>query len=225
MSEQIVIIAENAINFNNITEAKSLIQEEADIGDRTNTEIFSKFQLFDKVVNPEHADYCNARRLDFKQAEELFQFGADIGQKVFYTCTAPKFVGWCERIGVEYYKVRYYDRFNMNIINKIIETEKPFFISQSTEHPKNYLDPLFYDRQNQINLFCVPSYPAKRKEYRKNIAYYQGISDHTGSVKMLKNSIQMPYWELHVRIGSGYLEDGWSVPLQELEEALTEVRP
>jgi sialic acid synthase SpsE len=220
-----IILAENAINYNSLDEAKRLIEREAEIKDSTGVEILSKFQMFgkDQIVNPKHFKYCMDRKLTKLDAMLLFDFGYDIGQEVFFTPMAPKYVDWCEAIGVEYYKVRYYDRFNMNIINKIIETKKPFFISQSTEHPKNYLDPLFYERQNQINLFCVAEYPAKRKEYHKNVAYYQGISDHTGSVKMLKNRNFINYWELHVRIGSGYLEDAWSVDLTDLEEALMEV--
>ena len=136
-------------------------------------------------------------------------------------------VDWCEEIGVNYYKIRYKDNQNKELIQKIIKTKKPFFISSNENIPKSYLDPLFYPKQllkNQINLLCIPSYPTKLKEYKKkNIAYYQGYSDHTENLKLLKIILNkgMQYFEKHMKLNNTQpLEDAWSVSFAELEAIL-----
>lgn len=221
----ITIIAENAINYNSMEEAYRLIEREAEIKDATGVDIFSKFQLYDKVVNPEHAEYCNERQLDFKQAEELFQFGADLGQTVFFTPMEVKYVEWCERLGVEYYKIRYHDRMNWKLHLKITETMKKTFISVDTSY-HNYI----MNHSTFIPLLCVPLYPATIWDYALLIEpdfyeKFQGISDHTPTMELFQKGLENPirYWEKHVRIGDGYLEDDWSITLDSLEKALMEV--
>lgn len=215
----IVIICENAINFDSMEEAKALIQEEADIGDRTNTKTLSKFQLFGKkqIVNPEHFEYCIDRSLTYNLAEELFQFGADIGQKVFFTPMAPKYVDWCERMGVEYYKVRYYDRANNDILSAILRTDKPCFISTDNR--------LIHHVPHWIPLWCSPKYPSTLEDYENaNLYNFKGYSDHLGNVELLKKAIQEgnEYHEMHVCMTrKDCLEADWAITLNELEEVLT----
>lgn len=221
MKKSITILCENAINFDSIEEAFDLIEREADIQDATGYRILAKFQLFDKVLNPEHAEYCNKRRLTYDQALDLFFYGESIGIDLFFTPMDSKYVSWCEEIGVKYYKIRYYDRKNIDIISECIDTKKPIFIS--TDYDYVYLN------ERITNLFCSPKYPSKMEDYIPiddfRFKKFSGFSDHLGTIGLLQKAIEMgnQYHELHVRIGSGYLEDAWSVDLKDVEEVLSGV--
>ena len=100
------IIAECAINWDTLEEAKLMISKCKDLG------LFAaKFQLYNEeslegIEDPKVKEYCLKRMLSFGQAHELFNYGKSIGQEVFFTPSFEKAVDWCEEIGVNYYKIR-----------------------------------------------------------------------------------------------------------------------
>ena len=52
---------------------------------------------------------------------------------------------------------------------------------------------------------------------------FEGFSDHSAGTLLIRHTMRYLknfYIEKHVRIGSGYFEDAWSVELDELEAVL-----
>lgn len=216
----VILILENAINYNSIEEAKEMILKGRMLTKDTGVKTLSKFQLFNEgdIVNPEHKEFCLKRMLDFPKAEALFKYGQSIGQEVFFSCMFPLAVEWCRYIGVNYYKIRYYDRYDKDLCAMVLASEKTLFIS---------VDELYKWGDNVKPLFCVPKYPAKKEDYwNYNIRYYRGISDHTPDLELLENALAedlgvIEYFERHVCLTKeGCLEAEWASTFEELEEVI-----
>lgn len=220
-----ILILENAINWNTLEEAKLMILKGKELTDTTGVKTMSKFQLFteNEVVNKEHLEYCKARMLTFEQAKELFEYGKEIGQEVFFT---PMYdcIDFLEELGVNYYKIRHYDRYNNPLIKKIWNTNKDYFISLSKEER-------FYpcSMGTSYPLFCIPEYPAWWLDYMDikftELDCFRGISDHSYGTMLLRtcNSkfTDNFYFERHVCLTKeDCLEAEWASTFQELEEVL-----
>ena len=210
----IKIIAEIGCNFDSIDQAKEMIKRSKEVGC-----CFSKFQLF---TSKEAQNLPEHLYLTFDQAKELFRYGKSIKQEVFFTPMYIKAIDICEQIGVSYYKIRYKDRYNLEIVRKILDTNKPFFISfdQDDFHlacinrfPKQMFE--------GMPLLCVPKYPASFEDYNGIITF--GYSDHTPDFRLLKyaKNNNALWFEKHMKLeGTEPLEDKWSISFKELEEVL-----
>lgn len=207
------IIAECGVNWKDIAEAKEMIKK-----CRSHGIDLVKFQLFSKL-------YAEVNKIpvylsvEFDQAKELFEYGKSIGQEVFFTPFDTERVGWCEKIGVKWYKVRYVDNNNLNIIIAITQTNKPYFISV---HPNK---PIRMGQTNDWVLNCIPEYPARLYDYLKYDVFLrgEGISDHTPDltlIKMAKQSIFNRWIEKHVKLRQDCLETKWSVFIDDLGKVI-----
>ena len=215
MKSKVKIICENAINYDSMEDAKLMIKRAKEITERTGVKTFSKFQMFneDNIINPEHKEYCLERLLSPESVEELFKYGKSIGQEVFFTPMYSKAVKILEDIGVNYYKIRYYDKSNEKLIKAIRETEKTFFIT--TDNINRF-------KNDNCNVFeCIAKYPAHPMDYNLGLKY-DGISDHTKDLEMFNNHKGwFNYWEKHVMLeGFEGLENEWSITFKELEAVL-----
>ena len=204
------IIAECGINWRNLKEAKLMIKKSKEVGCWA-----TKFQLFTKKEAPNLLFRLYLRKWE---VAELFNYGKEIGQEVFFTPMYLKAIDWCEDIGVNYYKIRFKDWFENNdkLIAKIMETKKPTFIS---------LNKTVLPRPLHKFLFCVPEYPAYELDYfdsRKNIIpFFNGISDHTKSTDIIRYfGPEVEYIEKHVKLNDDCPESDWSVTFEELAEVL-----
>ena len=170
---------------------------------------FIKFQLFKEEQVPEAVrDMVITEDL----ARELAETGRTYGQEVFFSVFYPEAVDICERIGVNYYKVRFKDRHNTEILNKILQTKKTTFYSTS--------DPI-YLVDHLIPLLCVPNYPAHFSDYRGFITH--GYSDHTPDFKLYKYARfnKASWFEMHVCMDRETAYEGkWSKSFEELKEVL-----
>ena len=212
---RIKIIAECGVNYNSIEEAKEMIKRSKEVGCWA-----SKFQLFTPEVAPNLPEHLY---LSFDHARELFEYGKSIEHVVFFTPMYIEAIDFLETIDIEYYKVRYNDRWNPFLLSKIIKTNKPYFVSYSYEELRDHAD--LYIRQYEFEhmwpLFCVPKYPASFEDYKHLITY--GYSDHCPDLKLLEfakfhNAL---WFEKHVKLeGTKPLENEWSVGFSELEEIL-----
>lgn len=210
------IIAEAGCNHSSICEAIEMITKSKEIGCWA-----TKFQIYnlDTIKGSEHYDFLKSIMLDSTAVRILFEHGKSIGQEVFFSCMFPESVDCCEAIGVGYYKIRYKDNKNGEIIHKIWKTNKPYFISVDQECSYT---------PEQILLFCVPKYPASYLDYMTptNPYYrnfnFKGVSDHTPDFELfLKHSEGYEYWEKHVYLsGTEPLEKNWSVSFKELAEVI-----
>lgn len=207
-------------------EAKEMILQGRLITKRTGVETMSKFQLFgrEQITNPKHVEYCMNRALTLKDAKILFEYGVEIGQTVFFTCMAPKFVDWCETIGIKYYKIRYYDRYNMKLVDKIKKTNKTTFISLDNEQ-----DIFEYHRDYGFKpLLCNPKYPSNLKHYLQHYWLFSrclGFSDHIKNLTLFQigRDLGMKYHERHVCLNGQKqecIEKEWVSEFQDIRNVL-----
>ncbi len=222
-------------NWNNLDEAKAMIDKCAEHGFK-----FAKFQLFQDEGQglPEHLYLTEG------QAQMLFDYGKALNVEVFFTCMFEDAVDWCERIDVGRYKIRYMDRNNKELCKKIIETNKPYFISRLgfndlTEFVRKQGDLSIFikkDSEKAKILWCEPFYPSPKLYYPNPNCYgfienFSGYSDHTRNLEMLKEYKKIYntnefYWEKHMKLDSiNRLENDWSVTFEELADAISNERP
>lgn len=205
------IIAEVGSNWKDYHQAQRIIKKLADIGICK-----IKFQLFTKDQVKELPEY-HKKSINEHAAKLLFDWGIYCGVDVFFTPMYPEAVDICERIGVKYYKIRYADNANWELLRKCEHTGKPIFISVSDE-----ID----FPTKRIPLFCVPKYPAKYEDYELyreefNEFNFKGISDHTSNLKLFKEYSQhYDYWEMHVKEDDNCLESAWSKKISDLAEVI-----
>jgi sialic acid synthase SpsE len=169
-----------------------------------------KFQLFTKDQVKDLPEYL-PKVLKEGDAQYLFDKGKELGVDVFFSVCYPEAVDICERIGVKYYKIRYKDRHNKEILDKIPKT-KTTFISAPFRAPS----------KNRVYLYCIPSYPADITDY---ILYkgFEGISDHTSGLmlyKVVNSTFPVEYFEMHVKEDDNCLESKWSKKISDLAEVI-----
>ncbi len=219
-----IIILENAINYNTLEEAMEMIQKGKEITTKTGVKTMSKFQRYNKdnllqVEDLEVREYCRKRMLSKEDAWDLFDYGKSIGQEVFFT---PMYdcIAELEEMGIEYYKIRHFDRLNWELQLPIVKSMKPTFISMNSKEDYRYI--MKY-ANTFIPLYCVPSYPAKIEDYPYILGHYQGYSDHVTDLELLKFSMKnnIEYFERHMCLTKeGCLEAEWASTFEELEVIL-----
>jgi len=202
------ILPDLASNWSTCNDIYKMIDECKRIGLK-----FAKLQLFKK--NQVRDVYWN-NILTKRMAEKAFIYGKSIGIEVYFTPCYPEAVDICKNIGVNYYKIRFKDRNNPDIFEKMQDIYKPIFVS--CQNPK---DTLYYGMKNIIFLYCVHKYPAKPEEYNlsKAIRLCRGVSDHTsdmGFFGFCGSCFQ--YWEMHMALRKGTLEEKWSKTFKEVEK-------
>ena len=216
------IIAECGCNWRNFDDVWDMIIKAKEIGCWG-----VKFQLFTKKEAPNLPKHLYLTK---ERARILFEYGKGQGIEVFFTCMFPEAVDWCELIGVNYYKIRYADRNNKELQRKIVDTNKPFFMSFLPFGSGGVI------WRKMIILNCIPEYPALLEKYTawKDMLYTHGhgVSDHTSDLELLKltkNNKFVKLWdeegydyyfEKHVKLNDDCLESAWSCTFEELEEVL-----
>ena len=138
----------------------------------------AKFQLYDhSELYKDHPEIPNVE-LTFEQAKMLFDYGKKINMEVFFSVFDVERVKWCEKIGVEKYKLAYSQKKNTKLRNAIEATGKPIVASTNDCN-----DVLFFS----VCLYCVPKYPALITEYiLSDGTYFDGVSDHTVGLDLAK---------------------------------------
>jgi sialic acid synthase SpsE len=216
------IIAEAGCNWHTRREAIEFIKRSKELG------LFAtKFQIYndDLIKDNPHREFLKSIMIDKNLAAMLFLYGHQIDQEVFFTPMFLEAIEWCEDIGVNYYKIRYADRNNATMLDKIASINKPTFLSCDIR----YLNWKYVDETKQpYFMYCSPKYPSDLSDYRFSIKYgrdknFQGISDHTSDLQLLKTCLEhdkYQYFEKHVKLNWNCIEEKWSVTFKELEEVL-----
>lgn len=180
----------------------------------------AKFQLFDyEKLYPQHN--IPKVELTFKEAKELFDYGASIKQEVFFSVFDVERVKWCEEIGVKRYKISS----NMNdkkVLDAILKTGKPTIVSNGIYR----LVP-----NCEYQLFCVCEYPAKKIDFDSLVCFcdewgcpnehYDGFSDHFVGLDVSKIALARgaKAIEKHFCINhSTGIDAEWSMDFEELVE-------
>lgn len=211
-----MIIVEAATNWNDLSMAKEIITKAKEAGD-----VLVKFQLFnaDDDKGKPHYDWVKEHELTFEQAKQLFDYGASIGQEVFFSVFGVEYVDWCEKIGVMRYKLAC-DCKDNKLIEAIRDTNKLLIRSLSNPSP-------FVSSSKYRVLYCVPEYPANKVNL-KGLGWYDGYSDHTIGMEAVKiatvlfTGIKDSYLEKHFCLehDSRYPDNEWSMDHQDLKELI-----
>lgn len=201
------VIAECGVNFSSISEAKLMIKKAKEAGAD-----YAKFQLFNEQQRSDPREVV----LTKEEAKELFEYGKEIGQKVFFTPMFLEAVYWLGEIGAtELIKIRYFDRYEYSIIEKALKTAKRVIMSID----KSYRISPDLIKQNILKidfLWCIPKYPAMDNDYSFkciDFDFFSGISDHTKGLNVAKRMLNCHgrLLEKHIMLeGTHPIEEEWS---------------
>ena len=213
-----MIIAENCTNWRDLAEAKEMIRMAKECGAG-----LSKFQLFDSSDDKgkPHYAWVKAHELTYEQAKELFDYGASIGQEVFFSVFGVQYVEWCERIGVKRYKLAYGESENLHHAKMhALDTLKPVLLSR-----RGLMDTNTYIPPDRRYLYCTPKYPALPTQFYLNqvsFTSFSGISDHTIGLDVAKIALARgaKIIEKHFCLehNPDYPDDAWSMTPADLKE-------
>lgn len=175
----------------------------------------TKFQLYDAETDRDKSYYDAVKKaeLNLKSAEMLFNYGAKIGQEVFFSVFAPKYVDWCEAIGVKRYKIAAGGWIGKKqIIDAVVSTHKPVIIST-----RKSLD---ISNTAHKTLYCPDGYP----QIDFKMPYFQGggFSDHTVGIDAAKIALARgaKIVEKHFCLDHNpdFPDDKWSMDVNGLRE-------
>lgn len=143
-----------------------------------------KFQYYkvEQLFKKSHKLYKKVKeaQLSINQIAELKKHAKDLG--IDFVCTVfkdPKLVDDLEKIGLERYKIRQADSQNRELIDRVLKTGKPVFISTQQIPLELYL--MYHPRITWM--YCLPEYPPRDKDLDLNyVTSFQGFSDHTKGI-------------------------------------------
>lgn len=195
-----------------------------------------KFQYYktDQIYKPSHKLYNEVKQvqLSIDQIAELKKHAEELN--IDFICTLfndPKLVEDLEKIGLKHYKIREADSGNRNLIDKVLETGKPVFVSTQ----KIPLE-LYYMYHPKITwLYCCPKYPPSDEDIDLNyVTTFNGFSDHTTDITAalgaaalaLSKGLDFFYIEKHVTLSHEMdnLDKAVSIDFRELEDLVNHVR-
>lgn len=189
---KITIIAEIGINHQGrMSVAKELISQAKRCGaDLVKSQLYDVDKLVPnkKIIAQGRNWYEEIKKtkLSKEQAEELFQYGQQLGIEVFYSVFDLERLQWCEEIGVKRYKIATRWNQDKELIKAVITTNKPVFISLTQGGSNDWYNDRItpqYELSQISQLYCVPEYPTELTKLYFNLIdftnKFQGFSDHT----------------------------------------------
>lgn len=217
-----MIIAECCTNWRDMDEARRMITIAGEKGAG-----LVKFQLFDAEADrgEPHYDWVKAHELSFEQAKMLFHYGQSAGIEVFFSVFGPKFVDWCEAIGVKRYKLAASEVNNEVLWLSLADNIKEKIVSA----PYGNAGFAHFGREKLTYLYCVPLYPAPVQAYNLQDFYkripasaYAGISDHTIGIDAAKIALargaQIIEKHFVLEHDAIFPDDAWSMTPDDLGE-------
>ena len=215
------IVAECGVNWRTKEEAFEMIKQSKISGAS-----HSKFQIFNEetIKDSPLKKELTPLILTIEDVQELYEYGKEIGQSVFFTPMFLEAVYWLEEIGAtEIIKIRHFDRYEYQIIEKASKTAKRVIMSVDKRYRMSP-DLTLNDILKIDFLLCVPKYPAEDKDYSfkcMDFDFFAGISDHTKGLNVAKRMLECRgrVLEKHVMLsGTHPVEEKWSVTFEELKE-------
>lgn len=219
----VFIAAELGVNWRNMVEARRMIGLAKDAGaDAVKFQVYKpehvkghprQHELEDIILNPEKIKY-------------LKQIADGCGIEFFATPYFLEAVDWLEEASVKRYKIRYTDRHNPELLERIKSTGKPYIVS--CDDP---LKDIYEIDQNGILAFCIPLYPPPIMIVPKGFELYHGYSSHYPSIvpPLVAASRGCAYLEVHLKVdkySGGYkpIDDAASITFSQLAELCRLVR-
>lgn len=215
------IVAECGVNWRTKEEAFAMVKQCKACGiSHAKFQIFNEETIKDSPLKKELTPLI----LTIEDVQELYEYGKEIGQSVFFTPMFLEAVFWLEEIGAtEIIKIRHFDRYEYSIIEKALKTAKRVIMSVDKRYRMS--PDLTLNNILKIDfLLCVPKYPAEDKDYNfkcMDFDFFAGVSDHTKGLNVAKRVLECRgrVLEKHVMLsGTHPIEELWSVTFQELKE-------
>ncbi len=218
------IIAEFGVNWKSIKEFEDMVLLCRALGIK-----HVKMQMWKKEQIPEKLKELRTMYIGPGRAKYCFKFAKKHGIELFYSVFYPEAIDICEKIGVNFYKIRFDDRNDYPLYKRLKRTKKTIFVS--CRDPKDTLYFNLANYQKRVNfLYCVPKYPAKIGDYRdlRRLIKYNGISDHTLDLELFKyfytqrdvRPNMVKWFEMHVKTDDDCFEKAWSKSFKQLKEVL-----
>ena len=136
-------------------------------------------------------DLYNKAHTPLKWHKQLFDYGKDLGIKVFSTPFDHSSVDFLEKLKCPMYKIASFEMTDLNLVKKISQTKKPIIISTGMASIEEISTTMKVARTNGAKnitlLYCVSNYPSSIDDFNlNNIKILKdkfkckvGISDHS----------------------------------------------
>jgi sialic acid synthase SpsE len=216
------IIADAGPNWRNLEEAKAIVRKCAYAGVDA-----VKFQAYKKghpVPGHPRAAEIDAIVMTPDMARELHEECKRAGIEFLCTAMYPEAVAWLAPM-VSRFKIRYADRYNMEIRNQIYKYKMDKLVITSDD---NAAGPKV---QGFKTLYCVPEYPPKALP-QAEWAMYDGFSSHYPDWHVPATEARhwnLEYLEVHVMLDE--YDGGWdpidsavSLSITDLKKLVKEVK-
>ena len=146
----------------------------------------------------------------------FMKFAGRYGITLFFTPMYPEAIDLCDLLGVDFYKIRFGDRNNKELHDKLKDKTNLIFVST-----QNISDTI-YSGKNIRYLYCAPEYPADLPLYDPAYSIsFHGISDHTKDFMLYRSAKKydgFDWFEMHVCLDDLCVERPWSKKLDELKK-------
>lgn len=229
---KVYIVAECCGNhMGSMNWAKLMIEKAKDAGaNAVKTQYFKTDQLFKKS----HKLYDKVKEAELSIHEILDLKKHANNLKIDFVCTVfkdPELVKDLEKIELERYKIREADSQNRELIDRVLQTGKPVFIS--TQKIPLELTYMYHPRITWM--YCCPRYPPLDEDIDLNyVTAFHGFSDHTTGITApigaaaiaLSKAIEPFVIEKHVTLDHEIdnLDKAVSVDFKELEDLVNHIR-
>lgn len=136
-------------------------------------------------------DLYNKAHTPLEWHKDLFEYGKNLGIKVFSTPFDNTAVDFLEKLKCPFYKLASFEMTDLNLVKKISQTKKPIIISTGMANLKEIETTVKIAKKNGAKditlLYCVSNYPSSISDFNlNNIKILKekfkcrvGISDHS----------------------------------------------
>ena len=174
------IIAEIGQNFNGDLESafRMIIAAKENGADVAKFQLYNAKELFTKEGNPWYEYNCKTE-LSYNDVKKLKQVCDDNNIEFMASAFDSERVDWLEDINVSRYKLASRSINDNVLIDKILKTEKLFFISLGMWYNIQFPE---IKSNNVRYLYCISKYPTPFEDLKLSkvdFKSYHGFSDHT----------------------------------------------
>ena len=229
----VLIVAEIGVNFRDMREAEVMIGLAKHAGaDAVKFQVYDQENLYkigpggDVLLHPKREQLIEIM-LDKDKLERLKNVADGAEIEFIATPMFPEAVNWLNDIGVKRFKIRYADRCNTPILEKVLDTGKQVIIS--CDFTYTVISDTWYQPDfNKVSLmYCISEYPPTEVVLPQTFGLFTGYSNHYPSIvpPLVAAARGCRILEVHVKQeGTKPIDDAVSITFPELGELVKLVR-